>query len=147
MIRRGLILLALLGFMSFGTIAMTQSVGAQSGGQSNSCDSKGMILTLKPWYYGLTEADCSIKSPGGSEDSQKAFVTRIVLTIVEDLLQVAAYITIGYIIYGGFIYLTSGGSSDRAARGMKTVMNAAIGLVIAMASIGLVNFIAGYLGV
>lgn len=114
------------------------------------CDKDGMIITLKPWYYGLTETDsdgkCRVKSPGNNEDAQKKFFGRVVLNIVEDLLQIAAYVTVAFVIIGGFKFMTSAGAPDQAAKARKTILNAVIGLVVAMASIGLVNFVGGYLG-
>ena len=114
---------------------------------NDACSNKGKILTLKPWYYGLTKDDCSIKDPGSDADSQANFIWKIALNIVDDLLQLIGYTTIGYIMYGGFLMMTSNGAPDKAARGRKTIMSAAIGLVIALASVALVNFISSNIGV
>ena len=116
-------------------------------GEINECDKKGKILTLKPRYYGLTKGDCSIKDIGSDADSQANFIWKIVLNIVDDLLQLIGYTTVGYIIYGGFLMMTSNGAPDKAAHGRKTIMSAAIGLVIALASVALVNFISSNIGV
>ncbi|MCJ1967886.1 hypothetical protein LRM47_02450 [Candidatus Nanosynbacter sp. TM7-076] len=116
-------------------------------GEINECDKKGRILTLKPWYDGLTKGDCSIKDIGSDADSQANFIWRVVLNIVDDLLQLIGYTTVGYIIYGGFLMMTSNGAPDKAAHGRKTIMSAAIGLVIALASVALVNFISSNIGV
>lgn len=113
----------------------------------DACSNKGKILTLKPWYYGLTKDDCSIKDPGSDADSQANFIWKIALNIVDDLLQLIGYTTVGYIMYGGFLMMTSNGAPDKAARGRKTIMSAAIGLVIALASVALVNFISSKIGV
>ena len=113
----------------------------------DACSNKGKILTLKPWYSGLTKDDCSIKDPGSDADSQANFIWKIALNIVDDLLQLIGYTTIGYIMYGGFLMMTSNGAPDKAARGRKTIMSAAIGLVIALASVALVNFISSKIGV
>ena len=113
----------------------------------DACSNKGKILTLKPWYSGLTKDDCSIKDPGSDADSQANFIWKIALNIVDDLLQLIGYTTIGYIMYGGFLMMTSNGAPDKAAHGRKTIMSAAIGLVIALASVALVNFISSNIGV
>jgi hypothetical protein len=47
---------------------------------------------------------------------------------------------------GGFYYMTSAGSPENAARGLKTIRNAAIGLVISLMSVGIVNLVASGLG-
>ena len=113
----------------------------------DACSDKGKILTLKPWYSGLTNNDCSIKDIGSDADSQAKFIWKIALNIVDDLLQLIGYTTVGYIIYGGFLMMTSNGAPDKAAHGRKTIMSAAIGLVIALASVALVNFISSNIGV
>lgn len=113
----------------------------------DACSNKGKILTLKPWYSGLTNNDCSLKSPGADTNSQANYIWKIALNIVDDLLQLIGYVTVGYIMYGGFLMMTSNGAPDKAAHGRKTIMSAAIGLVIALASVALVNFISSKIGV
>ena len=113
----------------------------------DACSNKGKILTLKPWYSGLTNDDCSLKNPGTDTNSQANYIWKIVLNIVDDLLQLIGYTTVGYIMYGGFLMMTSNGAPDKAAHGRKTIMSAAIGLVIALASVALVNFISSNIGV
>lgn len=114
---------------------------------NDACSNKGKILTLKPWYSGLTNNDCSLKTPGQDTNSQANYIWKIALNIVDDLLQLIGYTTVGYIMYGGFLMMTSNGAPDKAARGRKTIMSAAIGLVIALASVALVNFISSKIGV
>ena len=113
----------------------------------DACSNKGKILTLKPWYSGLTNNDCSLKTPGQDTNSQANYIWKIALNIVDDLLQLIGYVTVGYIMYGGFLMMTSNGAPDKAAHGRKTIMSAAIGLVIALASVALVNFISSNIGV
>lgn len=110
---------------------------------SAACSTSSKLLTLRPWYDGLEmEGDsCTIKSPTDDASRQK-LVWTIALNIVEDLLQVAAYVSFGFIVYGGFIYMTSSGSPDKAAAGQKTLINALVGLVIAMSAVTLVSLVA-----
>lgn len=139
MIRRGIIALALIISGAMGSSVMF-------GGTAHAatqCDTDGMILTLKPWYYGLTNSDCTIQSPSELSGGIQEFVIKVAFNIVEDLIHLIGYATIGFIIYGGFIYMTSSGSPERATKGRKTVTNAAVGLFIAIAAAGLVNFVAG----
>lgn len=106
----------------------------------------GKILTLKPWYDGLVDADCNVRTPGSSADDQAKFVWHIVLNIVDDMFQIIGYVATGYIMYGGFFIMTSAGSPDKAARGRKIILNASVGLIVVLASIGIVNLAAGALG-
>ena len=130
---------------SFGASVTFPGVSFAEGGDA--CSNKGKILTLKPWYSGLTNDDCSLKNPGTDTNSQANYIWKIVLNIVDDLLQLIGYTTVGYIMYGGFLMMTSNGAPDKAAHGRKTIMSAAIGLVIALASVALVNFISSKIGV
>ena len=52
-----------------------------------------------------------------------------IATIVTHL---SAIIAIGFIIYGGFLFALSGGNMERATDARKTVINAAIGAIIAI---------------
>ena len=136
-----------MSLMIIGSFGVSITFPNTSFAESNKCDKKGRILTLKPWYDGLTQDNCSIKDPGSDADSQANFIWKIVLNIVDDLLQLIGYTTVGYIMYGGFLMMTSNGAPDKAAHGRKTIMSAAIGLVIALASVALVNFISSKIGV
>ena len=136
-----------ISLMIIGSLGVSMTFPNTSFAESNKCDKKGRILTLKPWYDGLTQDNCSIKDPGSDADSQANFIWKIVLNIVDDLLQLIGYTTVGYIMYGGFLMMTSNGAPDKAAHGRKTIMSAAIGLVIALASVALVNFISSKIGV
>lgn len=60
------------------------------------------------------------------------------------MLHLVGYICVAFIIYGGFIFMTAGGS-DGAARGRTTLLNAVIGLVISVASIAIVNVVTGFI--
>ena len=135
--------------MIMGSFGASVTFPGISFAEDDACSNKGKILTLKPWYSGLTnnDHDCSLKSPGTDTNSQANYIWKIALNIVDDLLQLIGYTTVGYIIYGGFLMMTSNGAPDKAAHGRKTIMSAAIGLVIALASVALVNFISSNIGV
>ncbi len=99
------------------------------------------LLTFPAWYKGLVDGSCNIKSPT-AVGGLPAFIVKIALNVIEFMLQLVGYLAVGYIIYGGFRYLTSTGSPDDIAAGKKTILNAVIGLVISIFSIGIVNVVA-----
>jgi len=102
------------------------------------------FLGLPAWYDGLTNdpPDCEIKSPN-DVGGLSPFIWRIVMNIIEIALGLLGYISAGFTLYGGFMFITSNGKPDSAAKARKTMLDAIIGLVIAMGSIAIVNFIAG----
>lgn len=70
----------------------------------------------------------------------------IAVAVVEILLRLAALVAIGYIIYGGIQYVVSQGESDKLKKARQTIINALIGLVIAMIATGMVAFIGTRIG-
>jgi hypothetical protein len=103
------------------------------------------LLTFPAWYRGLQRADCSIKSPTevSSTNGLQIFIWTIVLNVIEIMLQAVGYISVGFIIYGGFKFITGTGSPDTVVKARTTILNAIIGLILSIASIGIVNVIAG----
>ncbi|MNH58410.1 hypothetical protein D3C73_102070 [compost metagenome] len=111
--------------------------------QTASAACGGSILTIPPWYKGLqSDTDCKkLKSPdevGGLSN----YIWKIVLNVIEIMLHLVGYLCVAFIIYGGFIFMTAGGS-DGAAKGRTTLLNAIIGLAISIASIAIVNLVTG----
>lgn len=107
------------------------------------CETKGIPL-LPSWYKYL----------GGGKDStgqcavQFDFpedISAILLAVVEILLRVGTFAAIGFIIYGGVLYMTSQGEPDKAAAAQRTLLNAVIGLIITIIATAVVAFIGGQL--
>lgn len=121
---------------TFFTAAMPQTAFA-------SCSDR--LLTFPAWYRGLLTADCDIISPADPKikGGISQFIWTIVLNVIEMGLQLVGYIAVGMIIFGGFKYIYSAGTADGMARGRKTITNAVIGLALSMASVAIVNLIAG----
>ena len=71
------------------------------------------------------------------------FIWAIILNVVNDIFQAVAYVAVGFVMWGGFLFMTSTGNPDQAARGRKTLINALIGAVIAMSAGIIVNFFKG----
>lgn len=99
---------------------------------------------IPAWYKGMQDSSCAFKAPetGGEPDAKK-LVLRVALNVVQAGMVIVAYVTIFFLIKGGFNYLTSAGSSDGMAAAKKTIVNAIIGLVIAILSVSIINAISG----
>ena len=118
------------------TTLMPQTVSAANCSTS--------FFGIPAWYEGLVDANCKVVDPavvGGLSN----FIWRIALNIVEMGLLVSGYIAVGFIIYGGFKYITSMGSPEKSANARQTIFNAVIGLVIAVSSIAIVHVVAATL--
>ncbi len=68
------------------------------------------------------------------------------LAIFEDILRVASVVAVAFIIYGGFRYITSQGQPDNTKAALSSIINAVIGLAIAIIGASIVSFIGAKLG-
>ena len=135
MIKKYLVLslLVLFGAASFNIVGSNQVFAAES------CEHS--FLTLPPWYRGLTNADCTIRSPKDASGGLGGFVTTVLLNVGEMLTQLAGYAAVAFILYGGFRYMTSQGEASGIQSAKKTITNASIGLLISILAVTIIKFI------
>lgn len=96
---------------------------------------------LPTWHKYLDHDDgCRISEFNFPHD-----LTAVTLAVVEILLRIGVLAAVGFVIYGGFMYMTSQGEPDKAANARKTIVNAVAGLVIGLLATGVVSFIGGRL--
>lgn len=129
-----------------GSTALVMPVAAAGG--ASGCATN---FIFPAWYEGLCDDKGNIKSPAdmGAKDTAGnlgAWLTKIALNIVQILLYVVGYVSIGYIIFGGFKYMTQGDNASGTAAARKTIQNAVIGLVLSIMSVAIVKFVAGTIG-
>lgn len=103
------------------------------------CDTR--FITIPTWYNGLTKGgDCQIKSPDEAGGLDK-FIWKIALNVINIMFQLVGYISIGFIIYGGFKFMISQGMADGAAKARQTITRAVIGLVISLFAVSIVTLV------
>lgn len=98
------------------------------------------ILGFPTWYRGVEAGECSGISPSASLE---AYIWKIGLNIVEMILVAVGYVCVGFLIYGGFKYMTSAGDPTGVSGAKSTILNAIIGLVISFFSVVIVTMVAG----
>ena len=96
---------------------------------------------MPAWYRGLQKQD-DCKTIRSDLETQTILLT-IALNVLQAAMVVVAYIAVGFIIKGGYMYMVSTGSPDAMVRAKNTVRDALIGLVIAITAAMVVNTIAG----
>lgn len=101
------------------------------------------FLGFRPWHAGLTTTDskgkCVVKEP---EDGKvAAFVWTIAANVLADLFLGIGYVSVGFVIYGGFLYIMSTGDPGKVAKGKKTLISAIIGLAIGLLANLIINTI------
>ncbi len=153
---------AALAIPVLGVLGGSGTASAQTTTQARAgCNANTTFFGLVPWYKYLEleqvhaiEGDassplvCKVTSFDNESKvlSKTSPILLIALAILEDLIRVAALAAVGFIIYGGIQYMTSQGSPDDTKRAQQTIINALIGLVIALVAIGLVSFLGTQLG-
>lgn len=101
------------------------------------------FLGFPAWYRGLTNADCDIKSPDGKNDNPTLteFIWHIVLNILEMALVAVGYLSGFFILFGGFLFISSQGKPEGAAKARLTILYAVIGLAVSLVAVAIVNLV------
>lgn len=85
------------------------------------------------YFLGLTSWDCHVGNMS-SESDLVGNIVQIAMNVLTDLTVIASYLVLGYVIYGGYLYMFSSGDPGKAAAGKKTLAQAFIGLAITMSA-------------
>jgi hypothetical protein len=124
------------------------------GAAPSGCENQ--FFGLVPWYHYLPATDFGGKGTLGACDINGNFsllptsgggdLPLVLLAVVDDLLRIAGMIAVGFVIYGAIQYIASQGSPDATAKAQSTIINALIGLAIAIVAITFVSFLGRSLG-
>ena len=108
-------------------------------------DKAGSFFGLRPWYYYLPDSKfdgCDVRNftilPRGNESSD---VPLVLLAVVDDLLRIVALVAIAFVLVGAIQMITSQGNPEDTSRARSTVINALLGLAIAIVAAGFVAFL------
>lgn len=97
---------------------------------------------IPTWYaYLKLNSSCQITNFQVPQD-----FLLILLALIDIGLRLAGLVAVGFVIYGGVRFVTSRGEPDEAAKARWTVVNALVGLALALASVGIVSFLGKRLG-
>lgn len=93
------------------------------------------LVTPAPAYardfLGMPSWDDGVDLNGAkNQDQLTTDIVKIATNILTDLTVIAAYLVLGYVIYGAYLYMFSSGDSAKVANGKKTLQHAFIGLAI-----------------
>lgn len=100
------------------------------------------------YFLGLVSWDCGIDTENLKNEAQLGnLIWTIVANVLSDLTVIAAYLILGYVIYGGYQFLFSGGEPGKVAMGRKTLTNGFIGLAIVLLASVIIGAIRAALGV
>lgn len=94
---------------------------------------------------GMVSWDCNTGLTSGEqidEDKLKSAISQIIVNITNDVFVIVGYIALGFVIYGGYLYVFSNGDPNKTATATKTLSRAFIGLAI----VGAAEIIMGSIG-
>lgn len=99
------------------------------------------FLFLKPWHACLPKDSNGVPQIRSLTDFWLIFIP-----LLEDALKIAGYAAAGFVLWGGIKYLKSQGDPGQLNEARQVIHNALFGLVLALLSVAIVNFIAGSIG-
>jgi hypothetical protein len=125
---------------AFMVIAGLSIIAPPSPAQAAAPCSPPNFLGIPAWYRGLQDkSDCANIKKVGVE----TYFLTIGLNVLQGAMVVVAYVTVGFIIKGGYMYIVSAGNPESMAKAKNTIRDALIGLVIAISAAAIVNMVAG----
>jgi hypothetical protein len=126
----------LFGLVSLPLVALVSPVVYAAGG----CQSS--FFGIPTWYqYFKLNENCQIVTAG--VDNVPALV---ILGFLSIAMWLAGLLAVVMVIWGGYKFILSNGSPEQIGGGRKTILNALIGLVIAIFASQIVKFVASRLG-
>lgn len=106
------------------------------------------FLGLVPWYHYINlNPNCEFDASHPFELlGSHSDLLLILVAIVDDLMRIIGLVAVIFVIYAGIKYMTSQGAPDQTAQAQSTLINALIGLAIALVAIPTISFIGFKLG-
>ena len=142
-------LIVAVAVMLAGGLFLGAAVPNQVAAESKSVGAAGCknvnLFGMPAWYDGMLEFEngkCEFTPIKNGDDIDMVKTgAKIAANVLRAALVLVAYVALFFIIQGGFMYMTSAGSPDGMARAKNAIMNALIGMVIAILAASIVNAI------
>lgn len=121
---------------------------------AEACGGSPSFFGIPTWYKylqsgGYMVADsnnvCQLNISGGLQSGNFEVFVLIGLGVLDIIIRIAGLVAVGFVVYGGILYVISRGEPDKAKKAMGTIINALIGLVIAIVAAAFVAFLGGRL--
>jgi len=138
-----------INLLAAGVVLLPQPAYAAS---QEECEGNASITILPKWYRYLNPhwGDPDGSGPEGESCVLDAVfpsaIPAILLAVFEILLRLAGIISVVFITYGGFQYLITTGEPDKAKNARTTIINALVGLMIAIFATVIVNLVGRNVG-
>lgn len=98
------------------------------------------LLSLASYFLALPVLAQGLPNPLGTTD-----VRDIIANVIRAALGLVGSIALLMFIYGGFLWMTSGGNDEKVKKGKDTLVWATLGMVLIFAAYAILNFVIGAL--
>jgi len=123
------------------------SVARAAPNSNTGCSTDRFFLGLPRWYEYLETDQVTDRATDEVSCQPKlkniGQVWLVAAAVIEMLLRVSAVVATAFIVVAGISYITSQGEPEKTKQSLNTIINALIGLTIAIVATALVTFIAG----
>lgn len=122
---------------------LTSTLSTHFAAVADACNNNG-FFGFPHWYKYLDVRQLTIngeKTCQVVDFSIPGDLTLVALAILDMLLRLAGMVAVGFVVYGSIQYVTSQGEPDGVKKAQNTIVNALIGVVIALVAAATVSFI------
>lgn len=98
----------------------------------------GALLALLPSIALAQGGVVGVPPPPGTAQGD---LPEVILRLVNYVLAIVGVIALAYLVYGGFMYITSAGNEDKVESAKNIIINAVIGIVVIGVAAAVVNFV------
>lgn len=99
------------------------------------------ILFLAPHGVSAQEVGAGLQELQQTSGLGDSSFASIVGRIIRVVLSILGIITLGVVIFGGFLWMTAGGSEETVDKAKKTIANGVIGLTITLSAFAITQFV------
>lgn len=135
--------ISLLGYLFLTALLLTAAFGVFSPVSADTATPSDSTPSGTP----STTTESATKTINLQNPLGTTSVPALIGNIIKTVLAIVGALALAMFIYGGFTWLTSGGSADKIKKGKDILMWAVIGLVVIFASYSLVDFLLTAFGV
>lgn len=73
-------------------------------------------------------------------------IETVIADIVKGALGLTAVLAVGFIVYGGFLYISAAGDETQIKKGKEAIIGAVIGIIVIGLAYAIVQFVIGAVG-
>ncbi len=115
-----------------------QRILAKAGASLAALAAPVVTFAQSPYTNALTQVSAIATNARVASDRT---LPQIIGSIINAALGFLGIILLGYLLYAGFLWMTSGGESEKATKAQTMIRNAIIGLIIIVASFAISTFV------